>query len=163
MTSQPPDFAEMDDLYQEIILDHYHRPRNQQKLVEASIEAEGMNPFCGDEVVLQITLKDGVVDNVSFKGNGCSISQASASMLTELIKGKTLKEIEDLYSVFRDMMYGKDISEEKRDELREAASLAGVRKFPIRVKCALLVWATLEEGIKGHEQDGQSTGGRFSF
>ena len=162
MTSKSFDFGELDDLYQEIILDHYRHPRNQEKLEGASIEAEGMNPFCGDEVLLQLALKDGVVDSVGFKGNGCSISQASASILSDLIKGKTLKEIEDLYSVFRDMMYGKDLSEEKRDELREAASLAGVRKFPIRIKCALLVWATLEEGIKEHRKDGQASGGRFS-
>jgi nitrogen fixation NifU-like protein len=162
MTSQPPDSAELDDLYQEIILDHYRNPRNQERLEGASIEAEGINPFCGDEVLLQLALRNGLVGDVSFKGTGCSISQASASILTDLVKGKTLKEIEDIYSVFRDMMYGKDLSEKKRDELREAASLAGVRKFPIRIKCALLAWTTLEEGIKEHEKSGEA-GGRFTF
>ena len=162
MPTQAFDFAELDDLYQEIILDHYRRPRNQRKLEGADIEAEGVNPFCGDEVLLQIKLKDGVVDSVSFKGNGCSISQASASMLTELIRGKTLEEAEALYSVFREMMHGKELSEAELEKLAEAKSLAGVRKFPIRVKCALLAWATLEEGIEGHRKGGEAPG-RITF
>ena len=82
------DFSDMDDLYREIILDHYRSPRNQKELEDVDIETEGINPFCGDEVYLKMKLEDGVVDSVSFRGVGCSISQASASMLTEVIKGK---------------------------------------------------------------------------
>ena len=88
MGTQAFDFADIDDLYKEIILDHYRSPRNQEKLAESDLEAEGINPFCGDEVVIQIKLVDGLVDAVSFKGVGCSISQASASILTDAIKGR---------------------------------------------------------------------------
>jgi nitrogen fixation NifU-like protein len=148
MSTKAFDFADVDDLYQEIILDHYRSPRNQEKLAESDLEAQGLNPFCGDEVVLQIKLIDGLVSGVSFKGTGCSISQASASILTDAIKGKTLSEAEALYFRFRDMMYGKDHSEDGMDQLGEAEALAGVKKFPIRIKCALLAWATLEDAIK---------------
>ncbi|MBI2855946.1 MAG: SUF system NifU family Fe-S cluster assembly protein [Chloroflexi bacterium] len=157
MARQSFDFSELDDLYREIILDHYRSPRNQEKLTEADIETEGFNPFCGDKVLLWIKLRDGVIDGVSFEGTGCSISQASASMLTNLIKGKSLQEAQGLYSFFRDMMYGKELSEEQLEELGEAESLEGVRKFPIRVKCALLSWVALEDGIK-QRLKGQTTG-----
>ena len=153
MSTKAFDFADVDDLYQEIILDHYRSPRNQEKLPESDLEAQGMNPFCGDEVVIQIKLVDGLVGAVSFKGAGCSISQASASILTNVIKGKSLSEAEDLYLQFRDMMYGKSPSEGGMDQLGEAEALAGVKKFPIRVKCALLAWATLEDAIKKHQRE----------
>ena len=153
MGTQPFDFSDIDDLYREIILDHYRSPRNQEKLAEPDLEAEGINPFCGDEVVLQIKLVGGLVDAVSFKGTGCSISQASASILTDAIKGKTLDEAEALYFRFRDMMYGKSAPEDEVDQWGEVEALAGVKKFPIRVKCALLAWATLEDAIKNHARE----------
>jgi nitrogen fixation NifU-like protein len=153
MGTQPFDFSDIDDLYREIILDHYRSPRNQEKLAESDLEAEGINPFCGDEVVLQIKLVDGLVNAVSFKGTGCSISQASASILTDAIKGKTLDEAEALYFRFRDMMYGKSTSEDEVEQWGEVEALAGVKNFPIRVKCALLAWATLEDAIKKHTRD----------
>ena len=153
MGTQPFDFSDIDDLYKEIILDHYRSPRNQEKLAESDLEAEGINPFCGDEVVLQIKLVDGLVNAVSFKGTGCSISQASASILTDAIKGKTLDEAEALYFRFRDMMYGKSTSEDEVEQWGEVEALAGVKNFPIRVKCALLAWATLEDAIKKHTRD----------
>ena len=161
MSTQAFDFADVDDLYKEIILDHYRSPRNQEKLAEADLEAQGMNPFCGDEVVIQIKLVNGLVNTVSFKGAGCSISQASASILTNVIKGKTLSEAEDLYFRFRDMMHGKSPSEDGMDQLGEAEVLAGVKKFPIRVKCALLAWATLGDAIKKHAREiaGREEGG----
>jgi nitrogen fixation NifU-like protein len=170
MSTQAFDFADVDDLYREIILDHYRSPRNQKKLAESDLEAHGMNPFCGDEVVIQIKLLDGLVDAVSFKGNGCSISQASASILTDAIKGKTLNEAEALYFRFRDMMYGRSPSEGGMDQMGDAEALAGVRRFPIRVKCALLAWATLEDAIKKHlreaagkEERGGGAPGRATF
>ena len=153
MGTQPFDFSDIDDLYREIILDHYRSPRNQEKLAESDLEAEGINPFCGDEVVIQIKLVDGLVDAVSFKGTGCSISQASASILTDAIKGKTLDGAEALYFRFRDMMYGKTTSEDEVDQWGEVEALAGVKRFPIRVKCALLAWATLEDAIKKHARE----------
>ena len=161
------DFSDMDDLYAEIILDHYRSPRNQQELEEVDIETEGVNPFCGDEVYLKMKLKDGLVNCVSFRGVGCSISQASASMLTEVIKGKDLDEAEAIYFLFRDMMQGKDPSEGELDELGEVGALAGVKKFPIRIKCAMLSWAALEEGIRNHRkraaEGGSGTTERAAF
>lgn len=153
MNTRAFDFGDMDDLYGEIILDHYRSPRNQEPLSQADLEAKGVNPFCGDEVYIQIKLADDLVGGVSFRGTGCSISQASASMLTDAIKGKTLSETQFLYILFRDMMYGKGQSEGSMDGLGEAEALAGVKNFPIRVKCALLAWATLEDAIKNHLKD----------
>ena len=148
------DFSDVDDLYREIILDHYRSPRNQAELAEPDIVTEAVNPFCGDEVYLRMSLDDGVVGSVSFRGTGCSISQASASMLTEAIKGKSLDEAESLYFLFRDMMQGRDPTAEESDKLGEVESLAGVKNFPIRIKCALLAWAALEDGIRAHRKRG---------
>ena len=150
MGSQAFDSTDIDDLYSEIILDHYRNPRNQSALAEPDIEAEGINPFCGDEVVIQIGLTGNLIESVSFKGSGCSISQASASILTETIKGTTLEEAETLYYHFRDLMHGKETSARNIESLGEIEALTGVRKFPIRIKCALLAWSTLEDGIKPH-------------
>ena len=150
MGTQAFDFADLDDLYSEIILGHYRSPRNQSALTEPDIQAEGINPFCGDEVVIQIGLVGALIDSVSFKGSGCSISQASASILTDAIKGKTLEESEILYYQFRDLMHGKELPEHSIGTLGEIEALTGVRKFPIRIKCALLAWSTLEDAIKPH-------------
>ena len=150
MSSQAFDSTDIDDLYSEIILDHYRNPRNQSPLAEPDIETEGINPFCGDEVVIQIGLTGDLIESVSFKGSGCSISQASASILTERIRGTTLEEAEILYYQFRDLMHGKETSERSIETLGEIEALTGVRKFPIRIKCALLAWSALEDGIKPH-------------
>tara|TARA_B100000029_G_C17555590_1_gene951592 strand:- start:109 stop:567 length:459 start_codon:yes stop_codon:yes gene_type:complete len=150
MNKQSFDFSELDDLYQEIILDHYRNPRNQNKLDSADIIADGFNPFCGDKVLISIKLDNDIVSDVSFEGNGCSISQASASMLTNLIKGETLDKARSLYSTFREMMHGTPSVE--LDELGEAEALEGVKQFPIRIKCALLAWVALEDGIKKHTE-----------
>ncbi len=150
MNKQSFDFSELDDLYQEIILDHYRNPRNQNKLDSVDIVADGFNPFCGDKVLISIKMDNDVVSDVSFEGNGCSISQASASMLTNLIKGETLNKARSLYSTFREMMHGTPTVE--LDELGEAEVLEGVKQFPIRIKCALLAWVALEDGIKKHTE-----------
>mgnify|MGYP002853130568 CR=1 FL=1 len=147
MSTRAFDFADVDDLYQEIILDHYRSPRNQEKLAEVDLEAQGMNPFCGDEVVIQIKLIDGLVDAVSFKGAGCSISQASASMLTETIKGKSLTRAKSSSDAFRRLLRGEHVEESELDALGILEALQGVRKFPVRIKCALLPWTTLEEAL----------------
>ena len=149
MNKQSFDFSELDDLYQEIILDHYRNPRNQDKVDSVDIVADGFNPFCGDKVLISIKLDNDVVSDVSFEGNGCSISQASASMLTNLIKGESLDKARYLYSTFREMMHG---TPAKLDELGEAEVLEGVKQFPIRIKCALLAWVALEDGIKKHTE-----------
>ena len=126
MNKQSFDFSELDDLYQEIILDHYRNPRNQNKLDSVDIVADGFNPFCGDKVLISIKMDNDVVSDVSFEGNGCSISQASASMLTNLIKGETLNKARSLYSTFREMMHGTPTVE--LDELGEAEVLEGVKQ-----------------------------------
>ena len=126
------------------------------------IETEGINPFCGDEVYLKMKLADGVVNGVSFRGVGCSISQASASMLTEVIKGKSLDEAESIYLLFRDMMQGKDPSDEELDTLGEVESLAGVKNFPIRIKCAMLSWRPWRRASRTTASVGQRAAGARS-
>jgi len=138
----------LDDLYQEIILDHYRRPRHKGPLDHADLHAEGFNPFCGDQVILAMQLDDGGhISDVGFEGQGCSISQASASMLTNHLIGKTLEEVDIAISTFKGVMRGDDLTEEQEDELGEIAALQGVKKFPIRIKCALLSWTTLQDAI----------------
>jgi nitrogen fixation protein NifU and related proteins len=134
----------LDDLYREVILDHYSHPRNKGELPDPDIKVEGANPLCGDELSIFVKLDGDRVADVRFVGRGCSISQASASMMTEQIKGKTLDEARALAARFKGMMRGDAVDE---DELGELAALQGVRKFPVRVKCATLSWVALEQGI----------------
>jgi nitrogen fixation NifU-like protein len=151
MTSPGFNFDELDYLYREVILDHYRSPRNQKSLPNADVKAEGFNPFCGDEITVALALDgDGRIQDVSFKGRGCSISQASASMMSEALKGKTLEEAEAISAQFRTMMQGKELPESQKAELEELEALQGVCKFPVRIKCALLGWATLVEGIQAY-------------
>ena len=140
-------FDEIDELYGSVILDHYRRARNAGRLEGADIEYDELNPICGDRVVLQLRVRDGRIDEAGFHGEGCSISQASASMMTDLLKGKSLEEAEELAELFRDMMGGRSPTEEERAGLGDLESMLGVRKFPVRIKCALLGWVALEEGI----------------
>lgn len=144
---------ELDELYQELILDHYRNPRNTGTLPGAQIQAEQFNPFCGDQVTLQISVnRDGTVESVAHQGQGCSISQASASMLTELIKGKTLENAHALSDIVRRLLRGEQIDPVEMETLGEFEALQGVSKFPIRIKCALLAWTTLEEGIEHYSK-----------
>ena len=138
----------LDDLYREVILDHYSHPRNKGELPDPDIKVEGANPLCGDELSIFVKLDGGRVADVCFIGRGCSISQASASMMTEQIKGKTIEEARALAARFKGMMQGQAIDE---DEMGELAALQGVRKFPVRVKCATLSWVALEQGIDEFE------------
>ena len=137
----------LDDLYQDIILDHYRKPRHKGHLDDPELRSEGFNPFCGDQVVLTMDMDDGHIAHVAFQGQGCSISQASASILTDHLEGKTLEEAEDLVRTFKGIMAGEEVTEEQEDELGEIVALQGVRKFPIRIKCALLGWTTLQDAI----------------
>jgi len=133
----------LDDLYREVILDHYSHPRNKGTVDPADIVREGANPLCGDEIRVSLRLRDGLVEDVRFDGKGCSISQASASMMTELIKGKRVEEAERLIGALKAMMHGEDLIE----GLGDLEALQGVRKFPVRVKCATLGWITLEQAL----------------
>jgi len=134
----------LDDLYRELILDHYSHPRNKGELSDADIKVEGANPLCGDELSIYVRLAEGKIADVRFVGRGCSISQASASMMTEQIKGKTLEDARRLSGRFKAMMQGEPVGE---DELGDLMALQGVRKFPVRVKCATLSWVALEQGM----------------
>ncbi len=134
----------LDDLYRELILDHYSHPRNRGELSDPDIRVEGANPLCGDELSISVKLTDGKISEVRFIGRGCSISQASASMMTEQIKGRTLDEARALSGTFKAMMRGEPTSE---DELGDLMALQGVRKFPVRVRCATLSWVALEQGM----------------
>ena len=141
-----PDRA-LEELFQELILDHYRRPRNKGTLEPHTHRVGLTNPSCGDELELDLVVAGDTISDVRFSGSGCSISQASASMMTQLIKGKTVGEARALAARFNEMMHGS--AEAARDKtLGEARSLVGVAKFPVRVKCALLGWNALEEGTK---------------
>lgn len=137
----------LDDLYREVILDHYRNPRNKHGLDGASIELTHNNPLCGDEITIRVLVDGETVKDVAYEGQGCSISQASASMLTELVKGKPLRDVEDLIVQFRAMMAGKPVDDE--DALGDLVALKGVVKYPVRIKCAVLAWDTLQEGVTG--------------
>ncbi len=138
----------LDDLYREVILDHYSHPRNKGTLEPADIKVEGTNPLCGDELSIFVRLERGKIAEARFIGRGCSISQASASMMTEQITGKTLGEARGLVKRFKAMMHGQVIGE---DDLGDLIALQGVRKFPVRVKCATLSWVALEQGVEEFE------------
>ena len=139
-----PDSAQLSALYQEMILDHYRRPRNKGTLENADASVEMKNPLCGDEIGLQVAFDGDQISDVRFSGRGCSISQASASMMTQLLKGKTRDEIESIRKRFRELMLG---SGEATDELGPLRALSGVARFPARVKCALLAWNALESAL----------------
>jgi nitrogen fixation NifU-like protein len=136
--------AELDELYQEVILDHNRRPRNFRALA-AGQKAEGFNPLCGDKITVYLTVDNGVIADVAFQGSGCAISKASASLMTESVKGKTLAEAQTLFERFQQMITAP--SDAPIDSLGKLTVLAGVRQFPLRVKCASLAWHTLRAAV----------------
>ena len=156
---QQPPLEELDDLYRRVVLDHYRTPRNQAALADPDIEYEEYNPVCGDRVVLQISLVDSVIREVGFQGQGCAISQASASLMTESLQGRSLEEAAALSEAFRHLM-GQGIASGQKiesSELGDLEALQGVRKFPVRIKCALLAWVALEVGIEDYKSRGSRT------
>ncbi|MDR3690823.1 MAG: SUF system NifU family Fe-S cluster assembly protein [Fimbriimonas sp.] len=142
--------VELRELYQEVILDHNKHPRNRGKLEEPTNSAEGHNPLCGDNVTVYVHTKEGRVEGISFEGSGCAISTASASMMTEAIKGKTLAEIEAMFREFQKMVTATGEAEEHPD-FGDLEVLAGVREYPVRIKCATLPWHTLHAALQGAE------------
>jgi nitrogen fixation NifU-like protein len=144
--SSPKPSAEIGALYQEMILDHYRRPRNKGALEKADATVEMKNPLCGDEITLQVVFEGNSVCDVRFSGRGCSISQASASMMTQLVKGKSGDEIDSIRKQFRDLMLG-NVSTADESQLGSLRALSGVARFPARVKCALLAWNALETAL----------------
>ncbi len=138
--------AAVDALYQELLLDHYRRPRNRGDLPDATVTVEQRNPLCGDQLRLQLSVENDQVADVKFSGQGCAISQASASMMTQLIKGKTVAEAMALRERFRALMLG-DTDAASDKSLGDLRALSGVARLPVRVKCALLAFSALGEAI----------------
>jgi nitrogen fixation NifU-like protein len=139
----------LDDLYRELILDHYRNPRNKGTLIAPTCKSEGYNPLCGDEIAVELTLDDGVIKDVAFHGRGCSISQASGSMMTDAIKGRSPEEALRMVKAFQRLMTDPD--EEPAEDLGDLEAFQGVAKFPVRVKCATLAWRVLEDGLESAE------------
>jgi nitrogen fixation NifU-like protein len=135
----------LDELYKEVILDHYKSPRNKRGLEAATVTRQKNNPLCGDEIAIHASLDGGSVKEITFEGQGCSISQASASMLTESVRGKPVDEAADLAARFRGLMEGK--VEPDEEAFGDLVALKGVAKYPVRIKCAVLAWDVLQEAL----------------
>ena len=141
--------SDLDDLYQEVILDHNRRPRNFRALGEGR-KAEGFNPLCGDRITVYLAVEGDVIKDVTFQGTGCAISKASASLMTESVKGKSIEEARQLFDGFQKMITSP--VETTVDHLGKLAVLAGVRQFPVRVKCASLAWHTLKSAVDARDE-----------
>ncbi len=140
--------GDLDELYESIILDHYRNPRHTDPLDSPDIDVEANNPFCGDEVHIQLDIEGDSVDGVSVSGQGCAISQSSASLLAEMLDGKSTEEAMEIVTLVRRMMRGDELTEEEQDELGDILALEGVKRFPVRIKCALLSWTALEDALQ---------------
>ena len=149
--------SNLDDLYREIILDHYRSPRNRGELPPPAHRTEGFNPLCGDEIVVYVQLEDGVLRDIKLTGHGCSISQSSSSLMSAAVKGKSLEQVRETITTFKELMTGTDVSSPEEStatpdvnlrRLGELAALAGVVKFPVRIKCATLAWNTLSQALE---------------
>jgi nitrogen fixation protein NifU and related proteins len=143
--------SELSELYQQVILDHNKKPRNFRKLADANRRAEGVNPLCGDQLTVYLQLEDDVIKDVSFEGTGCAISKASASMMTQSVKGKTRADAEALFDEFHRMVLGELDEEQTPNRLGRLKIFAGVREFPARVKCASLSWHTVHAALNGED------------
>ncbi len=141
--------SELSDLYQEVILDHNRRPRNFRKLEAPSHHAEGYNPLCGDRLNLYVKVEGEVITDVAFEGSGCAISKASASLMTDAVKGRTIEETRELFARFHHVVTTPP--DQPVENLGKLSALAGVREFPVRVKCASLAWHTLKAALDREE------------
>jgi nitrogen fixation NifU-like protein len=148
--------SDLRDLYQQTILDHTRKPRNKHEMSDATATADGHNPLCGDKIKLFLKVSNGIIEDISFTGNGCAISTASASMMTEALKGKSLAEVQALFERFHTMLTSPMDRDPDIEVLDKLAVFSGVREFPVRVKCATLPWHTLQAAIK-HEHRPVST------
>ena len=143
--------ASLGDLYQEILLEHNSRPRNFRKLEDANRSADGYNPLCGDKVELFLKLEDDFISDVAFQGSGCAISRASASMLTQSIKGQSVEKAHEIFEAFHNMLTDPS-AEVDYDLLDDLESLSGVSDYPTRIKCAVLAWHTLRAALDGQAE-----------
>jgi nitrogen fixation NifU-like protein len=146
--------SDLRDLYQQVIMDHKKKPRNFREITDANHMAHGNNPLCGDALVVYVKMNDDVIEDVSFQGSGCAISVASASLMTESLKGKTLAEAEELYENVHKALTGEDDAAELTGKLQV---LAGVKEFPARVKCATLSWHTVHAAVDNDHDISVST------
>jgi len=144
--------ADLRELYQEVILDHHKRPRNCRRPDDANKHADGFNPLCGDKVSVFVRMEDGVVRDIAFQGSGCAISTASASMMTESLKGKSEAEVTQIFERFHDLVTGKTPMDGDNSGLGKLAVFAGVRDYPVRIKCATLAWHTLRAALAGSQE-----------
>lgn len=136
------------DLYQEVVFDHNRNPRNFRVMEDATRTIDGFNPLCGDRITLYIKIHNGIIEDVSFQGSGCAISTASASLMTEIVRGKSEAEAEHLFDLFHRITTGKSGDDVNLEEIGKLAVLAGVRAYPARVKCATLAWHSLQAALK---------------
>ncbi len=143
--------ADLRDLYQEVILEHSKQPRNYRELGDANHKAEGYNPLCGDHFTVYLKMDGEKIQEVSFQGSGCAISKASASMMTQSVKGKTLAEAEKIFEQFHKLVTGAERNG-NQEELGKLAVFSGVSEFPVRVKCATLAWHTLHAALEGKQE-----------
>jgi len=139
--------SDLRDLYQEVILDHGKSPRNFHKIEDAR-SAHGHNPLCGDLVTIYVVVKDGVIEDIAFEGSGCAISTASASMMTQALKGKRMEDVHRMFERYHDVVTGRADVSLGTDDLGKLAVFAGVAEFPLRVKCATLSWHTLKAALE---------------
>jgi nitrogen fixation NifU-like protein len=144
------DVRELRDLYQEVILEHSKKPRNYGLLPAANHQAEGFNPLCGDHYTIFVNLQNGAISEIAFQGAGCAISKASASMMTQAVKGRSRAEAERLFGRFHDLVTGH--AAEGGEDVGKLAVFSGVSEFPVRVKCATLAWHTLQSALAGKEE-----------
>ena len=140
--------SNLNELYQEILLEHNNKPRNFRKLADANRQADGYNPLCGDRITLYLKVEEDVITDVAFQGVGCAISRASASMLTQSVKGQTLDKAEEIFDGFHTMLTEPE-AEVDYDALGDLEMLSGVSAFPTRIKCAILAWHTLHAALAG--------------
>ena len=142
----------LSDLYQEILLEHNSKPRNFRKVEEANQTSEGYNPLCGDQITLYLKVVDGVIDDVGFQGSGCAISRASASMMTQSIKGQSVERAQEIFDAFHHMITEPG-SELDYDTLGDLETLSGINEYPTRIKCAVLAWHTMKAALAGESNE----------
>jgi len=148
--------SDLRDLYQELILDHTKKPRNFRKIEGVGSKADGHNPLCGDKITVFLMIDKGIVSDISFHGSGCAISTASASMMTESLKGKTIAEAKTLFRHFHKMLTGNSEGQVDSESLGKLVVFTGVKEFPVRVKCATLAWHTMNAALE-HQEEPVST------
>jgi nitrogen fixation NifU-like protein len=143
--------SDLRELYRDMVMEHNRKPRNFRKMEEPTCSLEGYNPLCGDRVTVYVQLKDDTIDDIAFQGSGCAISRASASMMTEAVKGKSTAEAEEIFEAVR-TMFTKGNSDADEEKLGDLVILSGVSEFPTRIKCATLAWHALHTALQGRQQ-----------